>query len=55
VKKGLNSEVTETNYLSCLGSYVILLEKTFSQLKGEYTYIKNTYNARKYILVMEGR
>jgi len=49
VEKGLNCEVGKNNYLSCLESYVIILEKTFSQLKGRY--IKNTYDARKDILV----
>jgi hypothetical protein len=53
VKKGLNSEVINTNYVSCLESYVILLEKTFGQIKGRY--IKNTYDARKDILVVKGR
>jgi hypothetical protein len=54
VKKGLYSEVTKTNYLSCLESYAILLEKkTLSQLKGRY--ITNTYDARKDILVAKWR
>jgi hypothetical protein len=52
VQKGLNSEVIKTNYL-CFENYVILVEKTFIQLKEKY--IKNTYDARKYILVMKGR
>lgn len=53
MQKGLNSDVIKANYLSCFESYVIILEKNFSQL--EERYIKNTYDARKDILVIKGR
>jgi hypothetical protein len=36
LSEGLNSEVIKTNYLSCFENYVILLKKTFIQLKVRY-------------------